>query len=25
MGIIDDTRPAFSDLDAVLRRRREAG
>ena len=25
MGIIDDTRPAFGDLDAVLRRRREAG
>jgi hypothetical protein len=25
MGIVDETRPAFSDLDAVLRRRREAG
>ena len=25
MGIVDDARPAFGDLDAVLRRRREAG
>ena len=25
MGIVDDARPAFGDLDAVLRRRRQAG
>ena len=25
MGIIDDASPAFDDLDAVLRRRRQAG
>jgi hypothetical protein len=25
MGIVDDARPGFSDLDAVLRRRRQAG